>query len=78
VARLKDAPKVLASSPKLGRQVPEYGMEHIRELVSVHPYRIIYAVPEDTDTCTVLAVIHGSRDLANALTPEDLEEREAE
>jgi toxin ParE1/3/4 len=67
---LMDAPDLLTTSPRLGRQVPEFGQEDLRELVTVRPYRIIYRIHEDT--CTILAVVHSRRDLRK-LRPEDLE-----
>jgi len=54
----------LADFPKMGRKVPEYEAEDIREIFE-GDYRIIYRIkPRQLD---VLAVIHGSR-----LLPEKL------
>jgi len=51
--------------------VPEFGLEHVRELVTVRPYRIIYLVREDV--CAVVAVVHSSRNLPAVLDPKDFE-----
>jgi plasmid stabilization system protein ParE len=70
--RIMQAPRLLASSPLLGRVVPEYAEDHIRELI-LRPYRLIYVVRDDT--CYVVAAVHSSRDLASLFRPEDLENR---
>ena len=67
--QLSEAPEILAHTPRIGRSVPEFGQEHIRELVTVRPYRIIYEVRDDT--CSIVAIVHSSRDLRK-LRPEDL------
>lgn len=71
VTRLSQATRILATTPRLGRRVPEYGQDHIRELVTEKPYRIIYLV--HGDECRVVAVVHGRRDLGGLYTAEDLE-----
>jgi plasmid stabilization system protein ParE len=70
--RIMHAPRRLASLPLLGRVVPEYGEDHIRELI-VPPYRLIYVVRDDV--CFVVAVVHSSRDLSTLFRLEDLENR---
>jgi toxin ParE1/3/4 len=50
----------ISQQPMSGRKVPEFNMDHIREVIE-GPYRIIYRIrPERVD---VLAVLHGARDL---------------
>jgi toxin ParE1/3/4 len=71
VNRLVAAPRNLAQFPLMGRVVPEFGLEHLRELVTVRPYRILYVVREDH--CSIVAVIRGSRDLSALLKPEDFD-----
>ncbi|MEK6662842.1 MAG: type II toxin-antitoxin system RelE/ParE family toxin [Pseudomonadota bacterium] len=62
VDRLIDAVCVLKDHPRLGRQVPEADTrEDVRELI-FQGYRIIYLI--ETGQVYILAVIHGSRDLA--------------
>jgi len=67
--RLMAEPDRLESLPRMGRVVPEFRLEHVRELVTVRPYRISYTI--DGDTCTVVAV--SNRDLKRALKRRDLE-----
>jgi plasmid stabilization system protein ParE len=72
--RLMGAPEKLIHNPKMGRRVPEFDQEHIRELVFVRPYRILYRLQEDV--CYVMAVIHSRRDLKRWITQGDLEQAE--
>ena len=72
VARLYAAPEVLADHPRLGRVVPEYGVEHIREVVR-EGYRVAYVLtggPASGETAEVLAVLHGRQDLGRKLRRE--------
>ncbi len=50
--------KMLARFPRLGRKVPEFDDDDIRELLA-YSYRIIYSVQEME--VVVSAVIHGKR-----------------
>jgi toxin ParE1/3/4 len=50
----------VSDTPEIGRIVPELGEEKIRE-VFIYSYRIIYQI--FPDKLTVLAVVHGYRDL---------------
>jgi len=50
----------LEQFPQLGSVVPEYEEESIREIAET-PYRIIYRV--ENDRVTILAVVHGARQL---------------
>lgn len=70
-ARLMAAPRRLEIEPRTGWQVPEFDQDHIRELL-VRPYRIIYVIRQDI--CSIVAVVHASRDLTKLFRPEDLEE----
>lgn len=56
----------LSSFPNLGRIVPEFGDEHIRE-VFVYSYRIIYKVK--LDTVIIAAVVHGKRLIELSIKP---------
>lgn len=69
--RIVEAPKRLEVLPRIGSRVPEFDRDDLREL-SVRPYRILYAIRGET--CSVVAVIHGSRDLPALIDPEDLPE----
>ncbi len=54
----------LAEFPKLGRVVPEFANESLRELIA-SPYRIIYRVHENE--LDVLAVVHSARRMPSDL-----------
>lgn len=56
----------LSEFPYIGRAVPEFGVNEIRE-VFAYSYRIIYRV--DANEVTIAAVIHGKRDLGLAIEP---------
>ena len=56
----------LLQFPRLGRVVPEAQDENIRELVYQN-YRIIYRIARER--IEILAVVHGSGDLAKHRTP---------
>jgi toxin ParE1/3/4 len=64
--RIAQAPRHLATFPRLGSIVPELATDQIRELW-VRPYRIIYQVRGED--CFILAVVHGSRDLSGFSPP---------
>lgn len=50
--------EILATHPRIGAEVPEYGDESVRELL-FRSYRILYRIlPDQID---VITVIHGSR-----------------
>ncbi|TAN44705.1 MAG: type II toxin-antitoxin system RelE/ParE family toxin [Nitrospirae bacterium] len=66
VTNILNAPKKLGAFPLCGRVVPEFQDENIRELI-YGSYRIIYQIRQDT--CYVVAVIHGSRDILIHLKP---------
>jgi toxin ParE1/3/4 len=53
--------------PKLGRVVPEYEDETIRELI-VGNYRVVYRLRRQR--VGIVAIVHGSRDLLRRLSGE--------
>ena len=65
ITRTDYAANSLGQFPERGRVVPEYRDSAIRELF-VDSYRLIYRV--FGDTVTIVAFVHGARDLA-ALLP---------
>jgi plasmid stabilization system protein ParE len=67
IDRLIEAVEQLAVSPKVGRVVPEFNREDLRELL-FRAYRIVYQVRGET--ATVLRVVHGARDLARLMSRE--------
>ena len=50
----------LQEFPELGRIVPEYRNDHIREVI-FQPYRIVYRINHDTKLCEVARVWHSAR-----------------
>jgi plasmid stabilization system protein ParE len=58
VDRLTRRSKQIAEFPLSGRQVPEFGVPQIREVLE-GPFRIIYYIKPDR--IDVLAVIHGAQ-----------------
>jgi plasmid stabilization system protein ParE len=56
--RLVEAPDLLASFPRTGRMIPEFGNQSRREIF-VGPYRIMYWIRGDAIWIT--GVVHGSR-----------------
>lgn len=52
--------------PRSGQVVPEFGLEHVREIL-FGDYRIVYQVSEGA--CYIMAVIHGSRDISRHIDP---------
>ena len=66
VRLILDKARRLSEFPYIGRIVPEFGDEAIRE-VFAYSYRIIYQI--DTDEVTIAAVIHGKRLMELAIKP---------
>lgn len=64
VAKIIKATRTLKRFPFAGRVVPEFEVKSIRECFA-YSYRIIYRV--ESETVTVVAVIHGRRQLETAL-----------
>jgi addiction module RelE/StbE family toxin len=60
VDRILTRTERLADFPQLGRQLPEFEEESLRELIEAS-YRIVYRVHENQ--VDVLAVVHGARQL---------------
>jgi plasmid stabilization system protein ParE len=58
--------KIIEESPEIGRIVPEFEDEEIRE-VFMYSYRIIYQIQHQS--IVILTIIHGSRDLFKAHIP---------
>lgn len=64
--RIYDAVGKLSLGPRAGWIVPEFGLDHFREIL-MRPYRIIYEVRGND--CFMVAIIHGNRDLPQHITP---------
>lgn len=58
VRNIVNQTRTLSRFPRVGRQVPEFDDETIRELI-VYSYRVIYRLQEDE--ALIVAVIHGKR-----------------
>lgn len=67
VQRMIDASRDLKSFPLMGRSVPEWDKEEIRERI-IHSYRLIYRV--EPNRVSILSVFHGAR-----LLPDDIQYR---
>lgn len=52
--------EALASFPRVGRAVPEYRNDQVREVI-IAPYRIIYEADDAGATLSVLRIWHGAR-----------------
>ena len=50
----------LQTFPRLGRVVPEYGTDNLREII-VRPYRIVYRVNHQHAVCEIARVWHSAR-----------------
>lgn len=58
--------KTIPGSPRLGRIVPEYNDENLRERIYGN-YRIIYRIKQEV--IEIAAICHGSRLLENVFEP---------
>ena len=63
VEKIKNTTKVLKSYPNIGRMVPEYNRDEIRELIYQN-YRIIYKISQQQ--IFVVSIFHTARDLIRA------------
>jgi plasmid stabilization system protein ParE len=62
VRRIVEAVEHLARFPRLGRVVPEFQIDSVREVVFQH-YRIVYRLLDDDEVVEVLDVVHGAVDV---------------
>ena len=60
--------EALAEFPRIGRMVPEYRDDRVREVI-LTPYRIIYELDDEGCVLSVLRVWHGARGEAD-LSPQ--------
>lgn len=58
VQRLLDVAESVADQPQMGRRVPEFDLDSVRERI-VYSYRVVYRLSEFL--IEIVAVIHGSR-----------------
>ncbi len=64
VDKIIDVVEIISQNPKIGRKVPEFNREDIREMF-VYSYRMIYQLQKDN--IHILSVIHGARLLPGKL-----------
>ena len=64
--RIYEAAGKLELGLRAGWVVPEFGLDHFREVL-MRPYRIIYEIRGQG--CYIVAVIHASRDLPRHVQP---------
>jgi len=69
--RIYEAAGRLALGARAGWMVPEFNVDHFREVL-MRPYRIIYEVRGEG--CYIVAIIHGSRDLPRHIQPSEMRE----
>jgi toxin ParE1/3/4 len=69
--RILAAARHLEHSPLMGRVVPEYEREDLRELI-VKPFRLLYKV--SGEDCLLVGVFHSKQNLTAHFFPDDLEE----
>ena len=68
IDRILAAVLKLTDIPRVGRKVPEADSDNIRELI-VQSQRVIYAIDDDQDTVSILALVHVRQDLAGKDDP---------
>ncbi len=66
IQKLFSKPKILSTFPLMGRKVPEYNRETLRELIET-PYRIVYELDETKGKIWIVTIHHSKQ-----ILPEDL------
>jgi addiction module RelE/StbE family toxin len=64
VGKILETARTLGDQPLMGRIVPEYAIDNVRERF-VYRYRIIYQV--ESKQILVVAIVHGAQDLSSSL-----------
>jgi len=59
-AEIRKSVQMLSGLPRLGRVVPEYKVENIREIIKGQ-YRIVYKLDATKKTIVILTIVHGKR-----------------
>ncbi|HMF32097.1 MAG TPA: type II toxin-antitoxin system RelE/ParE family toxin [Candidatus Lokiarchaeia archaeon] len=72
VGKILEAIDRLVKLPEMGRIIPEANQEDLRELI-LRNYRIMYRFNRDNKMITILAIIHGSRNLHKHPRPWEIE-----
>ena len=60
VEKIKQAVFNLGEFPRLGRIVPEFSVDNLREIIKGN-YRIVYKIDFDKDTIVIVAVHHSKK-----------------
>ena len=71
VSEIIDSAEKLIDFPKMGRIVPEYQQNDIREII-VQSYRVIYQLEQNQ--ILILTVIHGRRELTKLMEIDEEEQ----
>ncbi len=61
-AGIRQSVSKLSDFPKMGRTVPEFGEETIRELIKGE-YRVVYKIDDKKNTIVIITIHHGRRPL---------------
>ncbi|MCA9777504.1 MAG: type II toxin-antitoxin system RelE/ParE family toxin [Candidatus Eremiobacteraeota bacterium] len=67
------ATKKLSDLPYIGRVVPEFKREELREIIYSRHYRIVYRVREDE--IEIVTIAHTAQRLEAIMSPESTEEK---
>ena len=70
IDRVVETAETLVRNPKLGRVVPEFGRDDLRELL-FRGHRVVYLLRDEV--VTILRVVHGARDLSDLVRREPWE-----
>ncbi len=57
---IRESVSKLSDFPKMGRTVPEFGEETIRELIKGQ-YRVVYKIDDKKDTIVIVTIHHAKR-----------------
>ena len=68
VGEILESVEKVTEFPEIGRMVPEYQQNDIREIL-VQSYRIIYKLEQNQ--ILILTVVHGRRDLTKLMDPDE-------
>jgi plasmid stabilization system protein ParE len=63
IIKFKTRVEILKQFPFIGRVVPEFNLEYIRELIEGN-YRVIYKIV-DKSQVDILAIVHGARNISD-------------
>lgn len=67
--RILDSTRQLEQFPERGARVPEFELDHVREII-VGSFRVIYILSSER-SCLIAAIHRGSKDLVRWFDPDD-------